>query len=221
MRLRGEPAACRRLAAWLGHIRRGQTAAGADTNSRGTKMNELNRKTRRNRAQGGFTLIELMIVVAIIGILAAIAIPQYQNYVARAQFAEAHSILSGFKPFVQEKGDSGDIVSLTAFETSFGADTATGFQLLGKHGSVTDFTVDSTEDAGVTTLNSVEIEYTFGSNAQVPEDGTNVSASPRLTTEGSGEVTYRYEANTGIWECEADIPSEYVSGCVSIFDPAG
>lgn len=47
--------------------------------------------------QKGFTLIELMIAIAIIGILAAIAIPAYHNYVARTQVMEAFTLLNGYK----------------------------------------------------------------------------------------------------------------------------
>ena len=54
------------------------------------------------QAQKGFTLIELMIVVAIIGILAAIAIPAYQNYVIRSQVTEGLSLADAWKTAVSE-----------------------------------------------------------------------------------------------------------------------
>ena len=57
--------------------------------------------------QQGFTLIELMIVVAIIGILAAVALPAYQDYTARAKVAEVVLAASACKSNIQEAADSG------------------------------------------------------------------------------------------------------------------
>lgn len=60
-------------------------------------------ETRKNYR--GFTIIELMIVVAIIGVLAAIAIPAYQRYTIRAQVAEGLSLFSPFKSAIAEYRD--------------------------------------------------------------------------------------------------------------------
>ncbi len=67
----------------------------------------MNHRTLARRAQAGFTLIELMIVVAIIGILAAVALPAYQDYTARAKVSEVVLAATTCKNSVSEAAQTG------------------------------------------------------------------------------------------------------------------
>ena len=79
-----------------------------------------------NMTHKGFTLIELMIVVAIIGILVAVGMPQYQNYVARSQAAEGFSLAGGLKTALAEYHDTHGVFpdSTTDAHTAIGIEPA-------------------------------------------------------------------------------------------------
>ena len=152
--------------------------------------------------QKGFTLIELMIVVAIIGILAAIAIPQYQNYIAKSQVSRVMSETGSLKTVMETcilegKSDS----STPACELGW-----TNSNLIGASGTGTGTGTEDTEIQGglVVTFpadanSEATIEATFGQNA-----------AQALT-----DKTLTWTRSTaGSWSCGTDVAEKFApTGC--------
>jgi type IV pilus assembly protein PilA len=129
--------------------------------------------------QKGFTLIELMIVVAIIAILAAIAIPAYQNYLIRSQVSEGASLMGGAKTAALEYySNHGEWPS-----TNAAAGLATDTSITGKYVSKVDVA-----DTGIITA---EFSNTGGQAANAALNGKVLSLSP--VSNGGG---------TFAWSCK-------------------
>ena len=138
-------------------------------------------------AQKGFTLIELMIVVAIIGILAAIAIPAYQNYIARSQVSEAMTLSAGLKTGIQT-----NLQNNSCFANGAAAAVANTDTMTGKYGSATITTISGTAAAnnlicGITyTFNPTGVSSKIAGKAialQVNDNGVIAKATTGTTVD--------------------------------------
>jgi len=145
------------------------------------------------RVQKGFTLIELMIVIAIIGILAAIAIPQYQDYTRRARVSEGLGMAAADKTAIAETYQSKGPTAMTSVFDDAGVN-ATGYKFPGATENVAKIETSAT---GVITI-------TFTATS-----GTN-NGTLTLTPVNGGATPTTYDisaaANTdwsGQWKCGA------------------
>lgn len=150
------------------------------------------------KTQKGFTLIELMIVVAIIGILAAIAIPAYQNYTIRAQVSEGMSLASAIKAAMAETHMQTGTWPASLEEA--GAEAATGRYV---------------ESVGVTN-GVVVIRYGADASEELTEGGRNVlTFTPGLDANGNVQWACGHASQrVGVVWIEADatttVPPKYL-----------